>query len=367
MRGDGFCPNGFDIAGSAVWEDFDFDGQSDNHDTDPVTETASVLSQCDFGTLQIYFQGHAIPELTEIGRAASTELRFRDFGEYPGGVAFGFRFGSKTFDSVTVRDDGLVTFGAPVAGPASRAALAASHGAIACGWSDEWDRSSLRLYAGYVPMTKSFRTGEPVHAFAIEWRFLRREGWTPDRYVSMRLLLYSDGTYRTDVGSFAELGDMNLVTGYAGPGAHPVDETVDASAHGWGGQAAGTTGERVLAEQFGASNPVDIHHGFYRWNGYPERIDPAAPAPVIVSAQLKNGKKIVLAGAGSNIVDGAVLVVDGSESFTLTKKGSKWVVTNRARSTPSGRAVREIFADGAAHSIVVVNPDGESSAEAALP
>ncbi|MCC6743947.1 MAG: hypothetical protein IT175_08800, partial [Acidobacteria bacterium] len=158
-----------------------------------------------------------------------------------------------------------------------------------------------------------------------------------------------------------------LVTGYAGPGAHPVDEPVDASAHGWGGQAAGTTGERVLAEQFGASNPVDIHHAFYRWNGYPERIDPAAPAPVIVSPQLKNGKKIVLAAAGSNIVDGAVLVVDGSETFTLTKKGSKWVVTNRARSTPSGRSVREIFAGGAAHPIVVVNPDGESSAAAVLP
>lgn len=368
VRGDGFCPNGFDIAGSAVWTDPDFDGQSDNHNGGPPAEIASVVSQCDFGEVQIYFGGHAIPDLTEIPvTSGSASLTFRDFGEYPGGVAFRFRFGSKDFDSVTVRPDGVVSFGAPVVGPASRAALAAAHGAIACGWSDEWDTSSLRLYAGYVPMTTSFRTGSPVHAFAIEWRHLRREGWSADRYVSMRLLLFSDGTFRTDVGSFAELSDMNIVTGYAGPGAHPVDEPVDVSSHSWGGQPAGTTGERVLAEQFSAANPIDIHHAFYRWTGYPERIDPAQPAPVLVSPQLKAGKKIVLKATGSNIQTGAVLVVDGSESFGLVKKGAKWVVTAGARSQPSGRSVREVFSDGAAHSILAVNPDGEVSGAAALP
>ncbi len=216
-------------------------------------------------------------------------------------------------------------------------------------------------------MTKSFRTGEPVHAFAIEWRHLRREGWSADRYVSMRLLLFSDGTFRTDVGSFAELSDMNIVTGYAGPGAHPVDASVDVSAHSWGGQPAGTLGERVFAEQFGASNPIDIHHAFFRWNGYPERIDPASPAPVLVSPQLKAGKKIVLKATGSNIQTGAVLVVDGAESFSLTKKGAKWVVTAGARSMPSGRSIREIFSDGTSHTILAVNPDGELSASASLP
>ena len=103
---------------------------------------------------------------------------------------------------------------------------------------------------------------------------------------------------------------MNLVTGYAGPGAHPVDENVDASAHGWGGQAAGTTGERVLAAEFGAGNPIDIHHAFFRWNGYPERIDPAGPQPVLVAPQRKGGKEIVLRAEGSNIQTGAALVVD---------------------------------------------------------
>ena len=216
-------------------------------------------------------------------------------------------------------------------------------------------------------MTTSFRTGEPVHAFAIEWRHLRREGWSADRYVSMRQLLFSDGTFRTDVGSFAELSDMNIVTGYAGPGAHPVDASVDVSAHSWGGQPAGTLGERVFAELFGASNPIDIHHAFFRWNGYPERIDPASPAPVLVSPQLKAGKKIVLKATGSNIQTGAVLVVDGAESFSLTKKGAKWVVTAGARSQPAGRSIHEIFADGASHTIVAINPDGESSAPALLP
>ena len=181
------------------------------------------------------------------------------------------------------------------------------------------------------------------------------------------MLPSSDGAYRTGVGSFAERGDMNLVTGYAGPGAHPVDENVDASAHGWGGQAAGTTGERVLAAEFGAGNPVDIHHAFFRWNGYPERIDPAGPQPVLVSPQLKGGKKIVLRAEGSNIQTGAVLVVDGAESFALVKKGTKWVVTAGARSVPSGRSIREIFADGTGHTIVAVNPDGEASTAGVLP
>ena len=128
-----------------------------------------------------------------------------------------------------------------------------------------------------------------------------------------------------------------------------------------------TTGERVLAEQFGAANPIDIHHAFYRWNGYPERIDPAQPAPVLVSPQLKAGKKIVLKAGGSNNQTGAVLVVDGSESFMLAKKGPKWVVTANARSAPSGRSIREIFSDGASHTILAVNPDGEVSSPASLP
>jgi hypothetical protein len=123
----------------------------------------------------------------------------------------------------------------------------------------------------------------------------------------------------------------------------------------------------VLAEQFGPANPINIHHAFYRWNGYPERIDPAAPAPVLVSPQLKAGKKIVLKATGSNIQAGAVLVVDGSESFALTKKGAKWVVTANARSQPAGRSIRDLFSDGEGHAILVVNPDGEVSASVTLP
>jgi hypothetical protein len=88
---------------------------------------------------------------------------------------------------------------------------------------------------------------------------------------------------------------------------------------------------------------------------------------VLVSPQLKAGKKIVLKATGSNIQTGAVLVVDGSESFALTKKGAKWVVTASARSQPAGRSIREIFVDGASHTIVAINPDGESSAPGSLP
>lgn len=62
-----------------------------------------------------------------------------------------------------------------------------------------------------------------------------------------------------------------------------------------------------------------------------------------------------------------VLVVDGPESFALTTKGAKWVVTAQARSQPSEQSVREIFSDAAAHTILVVNPDDEVSAPASLP
>jgi hypothetical protein len=212
----------------------------------------------------------------------------------------------------------------------------------------------------------SIRDGRPVKAFAIEWRGLRRPGWEPNRGVAMRLLLYQDGAWRTDFGAFEsdDLGDLSFVSGYAGPGKLDVTASTDVSAHSWGAGPAGTGTERVVAEAFGPANLTDLGHKFVRWNGYPERLDAPGTIPELISPVLKNGKKISMKAGGSGIASGAVLVVDGGEAFRLAKNaaGSKWTVGARATSSPGGQTVSQIFADGEAHRVFVVNPDGEVSA-----
>ena len=82
---------------------------------------------------------------------------------------------------------------------------------------------------------------------------------------------------------------------------------------------------------------------------------------------MKSGKKLVLQAAGSDIAAGATVTVDGAETFTLKKKGTTWIVAPKARSTPGNLRVRDIWGDGASHTIVVVNPDGEPSEPATVP
>lgn len=359
-----------DRYGVDIWHDFDFDGVTDNLLAPDACEVREMVTQCDLpGTSPL--GNHTVPELRKLSLAGEgTRVTFADFGAFPGDETFRFRFGSQDFSSVWVGRDGVVSFGAPVAGEASRAALERTAGVIAPCWSDEWDTSQLQLFAGYTPITRSFRTGERVLAFAVEWRGLRARGWEPERQISMRLLLYGDGTFRTDFGAFGsgEIGDMRIVVGYAGPGAATTTDAVDASAHSWGAAPAGTAGERVLAEEFGASNPSDLDHIFVRWNGYAERTDVPGPAPRIVAPALKGGKKVTLGAAGSEIAAGAVLVVDDAQVFALERnaKGSKWVVGARTVSAPGARTVRQVWSDGREHTIVVVNPDGQSSTASAL-
>jgi hypothetical protein len=186
--------------------------------------------------------------------------------------------------------------------------------------------------------------------------------------ISMRLLLYSDGSWRTDFGSFSELGGMPLVVGYSGPGSHPAEEAVDASERAWGDPWAGTRDERAAGEEFGPGKPCDLGHLWVRWAGYPERKDPASPPPSILSPVLRNGVKITMLAAGSNIAEGARLVVDGVEAFPLARSasGGKWVVGKRAVSAPGARTVQQIWSDGQPHAIRAVNPDGEASAPVAI-
>jgi hypothetical protein len=321
--------------------------------------------------------GIAVAELPEIDvPAAGTRISFADFGDFPDNETFTFRFGGTDFESVWISPNGVVSFTTPVSGPANLAALANLRGAIAACWSDQWDTSRLEVYAGLAPVQRSFVTGERALAFAIEWRGLRAPEWDDtapiekDRSISMRLLLMSDGSFRTDFGAFDahEIGSLPMVVGYAGPGGHPTSATADASVHSWGATWAGTRQERVLGEEFGAANPSDVGHLFVRWAGYPERLDTPGPKPVVVKPAIKNGVKVVMTAKNSNIVEGAVLVVDNQETFTITRSasGKKWTVGKRATSRPGGRTIQQIWTDAQTHQIVVVNPDGESSEPVAL-
>ena len=65
--------------------------------------------------------------------------------------------------------------------------------------------------------------------------------------------------------------------------------------------------------------------------------------------------------AGSNVVTGATLIVDGVEIFTLEQNGEFWQVFKGVRSTPGNKRVRDIFVSPSTHSVVVRNPNGAAS------
>lgn len=70
--------------------------------------------------------------------------------------------------------------------------------------------------------------------------------------------------------------------------------------------------------------------------------------------------------AGSNVVAGATLIVDGTETFTLEQNGDFWQVFKGARSTPGNKRVRDIFVSPSTHSVVVKNPNGGTSTPVSL-
>jgi len=70
--------------------------------------------------------------------------------------------------------------------------------------------------------------------------------------------------------------------------------------------------------------------------------------------------------SGSNVVAGATLIVDGTETFTLELNGDFWVVEKAARSTPGNKRVRDIFVSPSTHTVVVKNPNGGTSSPVSL-
>src|SRR4029079_19215849 len=87
--------------------------------------------------------------------------------------------------------------------------------------------------------------------------------------------------------------------------------------------------------------------------------------PNIVGLQFKK-KGLRFQAAGSNVVTGAVLIVDNTQTFTLELGDGIWVVLKSTRSTPGNLRVIDIFTPGSNHSVVVKNPNGGTSAPVSI-
>jgi hypothetical protein len=342
--------------------DLNFDGVVGNNFQTPVEVVPAIFEDQLPNPYLVNASVAKAHQLALVSSAAS--LRFSDFGDNDGSQAFHFRYGSQDYDSVWVSASGLASFVGPVDGSSTSSGLAALHGVIAPAWSNQWDTSKVRIYAGYSPAETSFRDGSPVLAFSIEWRGVRDPSWEVGRSFSIRLLLYSDGTFRTDYGAIDEVTGAPFVVGYSGPGSSNSAVSSNPADHSWGNTPAGTGSERVASEEFPTTNALG--HIETRWFGYPERTDTEGPAPMIAGLKLKAGK-LTFTAAGSNIESGARLVVDGVEAFALKRNaaGTKWVVAKKTRSIPSGVTIAAAIG-GTGHTIVVVNPDGTRSDAATL-
>lgn len=82
--------------------------------------------------------------------------------------------------------------------------------------------------------------------------------------------------------------------------------------------------------------------------------------PKAVGLEFKS-KSLRFVAANSNVAVGAVLVVDGTQRFTIERDGDILIVRKNARSTPGGLKVKDIFKSGSPHQIVIVNPNGLTS------
>ena len=82
--------------------------------------------------------------------------------------------------------------------------------------------------------------------------------------------------------------------------------------------------------------------------------------PKIVGLEFKK-RGLRFQASGSNVVAGATLIVDGTETFTLEANGDFWQVLKSVRSTPGNKRVRDIFVSPSTHTVVVKNPNGGTS------
>ena len=86
----------------------------------------------------------------------------------------------------------------------------------------------------------------------------------------------------------------------------------------------------------------------------------ASTLPRIVGAVFR-GKGIHLQSFNVNIQNGAVLIVDGTERYTLQLSGDEFVVGKNDRSTPGNAKPKGLIQPGTSHTLVVQNPNGQTS------
>jgi len=86
----------------------------------------------------------------------------------------------------------------------------------------------------------------------------------------------------------------------------------------------------------------------------------SSTGPQIIGLQFKK-KGLRMQAAGSNITAGAVLIVDGRESYTLVRSGDLLIVDKTAVSTPGGLKPAKAISAGTTHSVQVRNSNGALS------
>lgn len=143
------------------------------------------------------------------------------------------------------------------------------------------------------------------------------------------------------------------------------------SPFGVSGSGTGTlkTGEKkTLTVTFSPTTVGVFQSGISIINNDPDSLITFVPVrgtslvagPTVVGLQFKK-KGLRFQSAGSNVVTGAVLIVDNKETFTLDQGDGIWVVLKSTRSTPGNLRIIDIFTPGSSHSVVVKNPNGGTS------
>lgn len=86
----------------------------------------------------------------------------------------------------------------------------------------------------------------------------------------------------------------------------------------------------------------------------------ASSGPTIVGLQFRQ-KGLRFQAAGSNFAAGAVLIINGNQTFTLQRSGDFIVVDKNARSTPGNQRVRDLLRAGSTITVQGRNPNGATS------
>jgi hypothetical protein len=180
------------------------------------------------------------------------------------------------------------------------------------------------------------------------------------------------------VGTFAlvDRSTTRLVEGVAGlEGRTYVEHTSAGTFEGeqsgvWQVRWTAPAEDAGLITFYAAGNASNGNNASSGDSIYTTAVVSGTATPAVIAPAYKKGK-ILLQANNSNILPGATLEVTAPEAaepeiFTLTSKGSRWIVKKKARSTPGDLRVDDILTPGTTVTLVIRNPDGTPSAPAEL-